>query len=118
MQKPGRKKAARRNINCAAGDSERFARRAFPHFPNKSVVIKVQQSRRGDDTHERTLKGVYSDKVAQVTKRAVSENETDIQTDERSAAPKHETHETDDVAIILHRVAVEEPNERAYLQVV
>ena len=71
----------------------------------------MQQSRRGDDTHERTLKGVYSDKVAQVTKRAVSENETDIQTDERAAAPKHETHETADVAILFHAVAIVDPNE-------
>src|SRR2546430_1822413 len=53
VKEPAWKKTACRYIDCAAGDSERFARRAFSHFPDKSVVIKMQQPRSGDDAHER-----------------------------------------------------------------
>ena len=46
VQRPARKKTPCRNIRCPAADPERLSGRLLAHFPDESVVIKMEQRRR------------------------------------------------------------------------
>ncbi|PYJ77069.1 MAG: hypothetical protein DME69_11715 [Verrucomicrobia bacterium] len=54
----------------------------------------------------------------EISKRAVSENQADVQSDERAASSENKTHEPTDIAVLLHAVAIVDPDEREILHVV
>src|SRR4030095_3165704 len=55
VQRPAWEKPFRRNIGCATADAERLPSRFLAHFPNESVVIKMEQRRSGHHTGEHVL---------------------------------------------------------------
>src|ERR1043166_847262 len=50
--------------------------------------------------------------------RSIGEDKPDIHADERSASPKHETHEASDAFVALHAGAVINPDDGQVLDVV
>ena len=54
----------------------------------------------------------------EIRKRAVGENQADIEPNQRAAPPKYKAHEAADVAVLLHTIAVVNPDQREVLHVV
>ena len=118
VQCPSRQKSAQAHIRGAAFESERLSRRFFANFPDKTVVIKMQKSRRCHDTREHARDGVHSNVGIQIADRAISHDQPDIESDQRSAPAKDETHESADGTVFLHPVPIVDPNNRKVLRVV
>src|SRR6266404_2609304 len=118
MQRPAREKTAQRYIGGSAGEPKGLARGAFPYFPDKSIVIKMEQRGSGDHAGENAFDGVYSEMRIKIRERAIGENQADVEPQQRSAPSKHEAHESADVAVFLHAVAIVDPDEREVLHVV
>src|SRR5205807_10294538 len=70
------------------------------------------------DPGEHTRHRVDPDVGIQVTNRAISKNETNIKSNQRSAATENKTHEATDRAVFLDSVAIVNPNQRQVLDVV
>src|SRR5882757_288211 len=54
----------------------------------------------------------------EIPERTVGKNQSDIEPDQRSAAPEYKTHEPTDRIIFLHPVSIVDPDEREVLSVV
>src|SRR6266487_5887325 len=78
MQSPAREKTAPRNICRAAADAKRLSSRFLAHFPNESVVIKMEQRRRGHYTSEDAFDYVDADTRLEVTQRPVGEDQAHV----------------------------------------
>ena len=78
----------------------------------------MKQRRRSDDSGEDAFNGLYSEMGIEIRERAIGENQADVQSNERAAPPKDKAHESADVAILLHPIAVVDPDEREVLHVV
>src|SRR6266496_4298146 len=118
MQGPAWEKTAQRYIRCPASKPERLSRGALPHFPDKSVVIKMEQGGSGDYAGEDAFDDVYSEMRIEIRERAIGENQADIEPHQRAAASKHKAHESADVAVFFHAVAIVDPDQREVLHVV
>src|SRR5438128_1464516 len=118
MYGPAREKTAQRHIGRPTGKPERLTGGAFANFPDKSVVIKMKQRGRRDYTSEDAFDRFYSEMGIEISKRAVGENQADVQSDERAASSKNKAHESADSAVFLHAVAIVDPDEREILHVV
>ena len=71
----------------------------------------MKQRRSGHDAGEDAFNGLHSDMGIEVTDRAIGKNQTDIEANERAAPAKDKTHESADVAILLHTIAVVDPDQ-------
>src|SRR6266576_5892057 len=80
VQCPARKKTIRRNIGCAAADAKRLSSRFLAHFPNESVVIKMEQRRSRHHSGEHPFDYVDVDSRVEVTQRPVGDDQADVQT--------------------------------------
>src|SRR5450759_3029246 len=118
MPCPTGQNATQRHISCSTAKTQRLARRTLPNFPDKSIVIKMEQCGSGDYAGENTLNDVDSEMRIEIRKRAIGENEADIESDQRAAPSKHKAHESADVAVFLDAVAIIDPHEREVLHVV
>src|SRR2546423_9840137 len=56
--------------------------------------------------------------MIEITNRAVGKNETHIEPNKRTTAPKHETHETADRTVFLDAVPIINPDDRQVLRIV
>src|SRR5262249_52478621 len=97
---------------------EGLSRRALSHFPDKSVVIKDEQRGSGDHAGQDAFDGVDAEIVIDECQRAISEDKAYIQADQRPAPSKHKPHESADVAVLLHAIAIVDPDQRQVLHVV
>src|SRR5437899_5254992 len=118
MYGPAREKPAQRHIGRSTGKSKRLTGGAFANFPDKSVVIKMKQRGSGDYASEDAFDRVYSQMGIEIRKRAVGENQADVQSNQRTAPSENEAHEPTDIAVFLHAVAIVDPDEREILHVV
>src|SRR5580704_12578179 len=66
---------------------------------------------------EDAFNSVYSEMGIEITERAISKDQTDIEADERAAPAKDKAHESANVAILFHTIAVVDPDEREVLHV-
>ena len=101
----------------AASDPKRFARRFLPNFPNKAIIVKMEQARCGNNASEDTLDRLDFKTGVEITERAVGENKTDVQPHQRTAPPKNKTHEPTDGAVLFHPVAIVNPDQGKVLHV-
>src|SRR5207245_10731388 len=92
MQGPAGQKTARRNICCPAADAERLSSRFLAHFPDESVVIKMEQRRSGHYTSEDAFDYVDIDARLEITQRPVGEDQAHVKPHQRTAAPANEAH--------------------------
>src|SRR6266576_5811441 len=118
MQSPAWEKAAQRYIGGSAGESKGLARGALANFQDKSIVIEMQQRGGGDYAGENAFDGVYSEMRIKIRERTIGENQAEVEPHQRAAPSKHEAHESADVAVFLHAVAIVDPDEREVLHVV
>src|SRR6478672_3082711 len=81
---PAGQHAAERHISSSTSKPERLTCRAFPNLPNKSVIIKMQQSGGGHHAGENPFDGIHSDVRIDEGNRAVCKDEADIESDERT----------------------------------
>src|SRR5580765_3081799 len=109
---------AERYISGSTGKPERLTRRALPNFPDKSVIIKMQQRRSGHYPGENPFDGIHSEMRIDEGNRAVGKDEADIKANQRAAPSEHESHESTNVAVFLDAVAIVNPDERQVLHVV
>ena len=58
---PTGKHTAERYISGSTGKPERLTRRALPNFPDKSVIIKMQQRGSGHHAGENAFDGIHSE---------------------------------------------------------
>src|SRR4029453_11489062 len=105
-------------IGSATSHPKGLARPFLANLPNKTVIIKMEQTGRSDDSGEHARDRVHAEIGIQITDRAVSEHESNVQPHQPSAAAKDETHEAADRTIFLHAVAIVNPNDREVLHVV
>src|SRR4029453_1110156 len=61
VPRPAGKHAAERHISGSTSEPERLTRRALPNFPDKSVIIKMQQRGSGHYACEDAFDGVHSE---------------------------------------------------------
>src|SRR2546423_9128552 len=115
---PGPTARCRQSSYPASVDAEHRSRLSFTDFPNESVVIKMEQSRCGDDANENMFDGLNGDTGRRQGDRAVGQNQADIYTDERAATPENETHEPADALIAFDSGAIIDPDNREILHVV
>src|SRR6266496_201907 len=118
MQSPAREKTAPRNICRAAADAKRLSSRFLAHFPNESVVIKMEQRRSRHHTGEYSFDYVDVDIRLEVTQRSVGKDQPHVQTDQRATAPEHEVHKPADRTVRLNSFAIIDPNQREVLDIV
>ena len=78
----------------------------------------MEQRGRCDHASEDAFNSFYPKMRIKITERAIGEDQPDIEPDERAAPSKDEAHESADVAILLHTIAVVYPDEREVLHVV
>src|SRR6266700_407680 len=118
MYGPAREKTSQRHIGRPTGKPERLTGGAFANFPDKPVVIKMKQRGCGDYASEDAFDRFDPEMGIEISKRAVSENQADVQSDERAASSENKTLESADSAVLLHAVAIVDPDEREILHVV
>src|SRR5207253_8111073 len=118
MQGPAGQKTARRNICCPAADAERLSSRFLAHFPDESVVIKMEQRRSGHHTSEHAFDCVDADVRFEIAQGHVGEDQAHIKTNQRATAPEYKTHKTADRAICLNPFAIVNPNQGEVLDIV
>src|ERR1700687_2809039 len=78
----------------------------------------MQKAYRRHYTSEHTRHRFQSDGRIQVSDRTVSKDQSDIEPDQGSAATENESHEAADRAVLLHPVAIVNPNQGQVLDVV
>ena len=78
----------------------------------------MKQRGSGDHAGEDAFNGIYSEMGIEITERAISKDQPDIKPDERAAPSKDKAHESANVAILFHSIAVVDPDEREVLHVV
>src|SRR5207249_7196751 len=83
VQSPIREKTICRNIGGASANAKRLSRGFLPHFPNESVVIKMEQGRSRHHAGEHALDRFDAYTRLEITERAVGENQSDVKTNER-----------------------------------
>src|SRR6266487_2845904 len=118
MQQPAGNESSLRCYVRSSGEPERLAGGAFANFPDKSVVIKMEQRRGSNHASQDAFDRFYSEMGIEIGKRSIGENQTDVESDQRAAPPKHKAHESADIAIFLHTVAIVDPDKRKVLHVV
>src|SRR2546426_4119440 len=118
MQGPAGQKTARRNICCPAADAERLSSRFLAHFPDESVVIKMEQRGSGHYTSEDAFDYGDIDARLKIPQRPVGKDQPHVKTHQRTAAPKHEAQNPADRAVGLNPFAIIDPNQREVLDVV
>src|SRR5207244_6102984 len=112
VQGPTREKIIRRNIGRASADAKRLSSGFLAHFPNESVVIKMEQGRSGHHSGEHALDRFDAYTGLEITERAVGENQSDVKTNERATAPEEEAHKASDRTVFLDPAAIIDPNQR------
>src|SRR6476620_9254676 len=115
---PTRKHTAERYISGSTGKPQRLTRRALPNFPDKSVIIKMQQRRGGYQPGENPFDGLHPDMRVDEGNRAVGKDEADIKANQRAAPSEHESHESANIAVLLNPISIVDPDERQVLHVV
>src|SRR6266550_4779395 len=118
MQHPAGNESSLRCCVRSSGEPERLAGGAFANFPDESVVIKMEQRRGSNHASQDALDRFYSEMGIEISKRSIGKNQTDVESDERAAPPEHKAHESTDVAVFLHTVAIVDPDEREVLHIV
>src|SRR5439155_20871384 len=78
MQGPAGQKTARRNICCPAADAERLSSTFLAHFPDESVVIKMEQRLSVHYTVEDAFDYVDIDARLEITQRPVGEDQAHV----------------------------------------
>ncbi len=78
----------------------------------------MEQRGRGDHTGEDAFNGLYPEMGIEITERAIGKDQPDIKPNERTAPSKDEAHESTDVTVLLHSIAVVDPDKREVLHVV
>src|SRR5438093_3780219 len=115
---PTRNHTAERYVGGSSGEPERLTSRTLANFPDKSVVIKMQERGSGDHTRQDAFNRVDSEMRINEGERAIGENEANVKANQRSAPSEDEPHEPANIAVFLDAVAVVNPNERQVLHVV
>src|SRR5215510_1870746 len=115
---PARKHTAERYISSSTSEPERLARGTLANFPDKSVVVKMQQCGSGHHAGKDAFDRVDPEMRIDEGKRAVGENESDIKSNQRSAPSEDEPHKSANVPVFLDTVAIVNPDERQVLHVV
>src|SRR3954468_16481509 len=78
----------------------------------------MEEARSRDHAGENTLHRFDLEMRVKIRERAVGENQPDIEPDQRTAAPENKTHEPADGPVLLHAVAIINPDKRQILDVV
>ena len=71
-----------------------------------------------DHAGEQTLDRFNAKMRIEISQRTVSEDQTDVETDERAAPPENKSHEAADRAVFFDTVAIVNPNKRKVLHIV
>src|SRR6516162_6633503 len=96
-----------------------FARAPFTHFPDETVVVKMEHSGGGYDSGQDPLHCINFDETGiDEGKRTVGKDQANIKADERPAAAENETHEATDRSIFLNPTAIVNPDNREVLHIV
>src|SRR5215470_1543084 len=118
MQGPTWEKTAQRHVGRPTGKPKRLTRGALSHFPDKSVVVKMEQRGRRNRAGEDAFNRVYSKMRIEITERAIGKYQPHIKPDERAAPSKHEAHESTNITVFFHAIAIVDPDKREVLHVV